>query len=238
MKKVLFIILCFLFIGVVNAKEYHVDDMTINIDESFWNVYTKDNLNEYDADIKNEFKNDVKIYAISKEGQYEFNISSRSIDTVTNLNNLKDDEAKSFLTGFETEFKKYFSDYTLTNYKSNWYKNDYSFVNVSFGVESVNLNLYTTIVNRKQYDLIYYNNDNTKYEDTDFQEEFIDTIKFDVDESMEEIIFSPKVVIRALWDKFKYALIIIVPIIILVIILSKNKKNNKVVDDNNKEFWN
>ena len=240
MKKILFVISCFLFIGYVNAKEYKINDMTVRIDDTFWNVYTKDNLDGVSDEIKDEFKqNDVCLYAHSKQNDYDFTIASRDIDTVTNLNNLKDDEQKSFLNGFEREFKKYFTDYELKNYKSGWYKTDYSYINVGFGIETINLDLYSTIINRKQYDIIYYNNDNTKYEDLDFREEIIDRILFDVDESMEEVIFSPRVILKALFEKyFKYVLWIAGPIIIgIICTIYKKKKDNKVFENKNNEFW-
>ena len=240
MKKLLFVIFSFIFIGSVNAKEYKINDMTVRVDESFWNVYTKDNLEGVSEDIKDEFKrDDTCLYAKSKMNDYEFTIASRDIDTVTNLNNLNDDDKKSFLNGFETEFKKYFDDYELKNYKSGWFINDYSYINVSFDVQGIYLNLYTTIVNGKQYDIIYYNNDSTKYENIDFEVEIIEQTYFDVDESMEEVMFTPKVILKALFEKyFKYVLWIAGPIIIgIICTIYKKNKDKKELESQNKEFW-
>lgn len=198
MKKKILGLIALLFMCVpmvANAESYKVDDnMTIDLDESLWYVFTRDNIkdnSELDElgltyDYMNDLFNKNNIYMDSTifydDGQNLMELLVRKGEEngkFKNLTNYSDEDIKSL--GDELAKRTGSKDYDV-------YSNNYKFVRSKYLDENAGYYLieYYTIVNGTNYTITIQKTEDFENEEETFIKEVIDGIKFNVDKSLKE----------------------------------------------------
>ena len=196
-KKILGIILImFLCIPmVVSAKSYKVDDnMTIDLEETLWYVFTRDNIKDnseldelgitydYMNDLfeKNNMYMDATIFYDDGQDFMELLIRKGNTDgKVKNLTNYSDEEVKEL--GDELAKKTSSTDYDV-------YTNDYKFVRSKYLDKNAGYNIieYYTIVNGVNYTITVQKTTEFDKTEESFIKDVVDGIKFNIDSSLKE----------------------------------------------------
>ena len=192
MKKVLLFLLLFIVPVSVFATTFQLDgtDMRIDFDESIWYVFTPDNiLNNEELDelgltyeyIKDAFDtNDAYLNALllfeDSDDYIEIFVRRVEIEDIVNLMNCDDD--------FIDEFGSALAEEQDANYEV--YQNDYPFVMLDYQDAGLYLNEYYTIINGYTYIITVQKPYAFTEEDFLRVREIVDTIHFDIDESLKE----------------------------------------------------
>lgn len=201
MKRLLCILLSIMMCGMVfvpvgayaTAFSVYGTDMTIDVDDSEWYVFTRDNImdnpelqelgisEEY---MKNVFEeNDAYMDAILffEDGSFvELFIKMKSVDTgIANLSNYDDDEVTEIAEDLAEEHD--IEDYSV-------YKTRYKFVKLESYDKKYDYYLceFFTVVNKDGYTLTFQSA--TPFTDAEYEEieDMVSSIRFDVDESLKE----------------------------------------------------
>ena len=194
-KKVLGLIaLLLVFIPIVtNAKTYNVDDdMSINIEDDNWYVFTRDNIkNNKELDelgITYDYMNDLftnyHIYLdatifYGKNNFIELLVRKKEVDEVKNLTNYSNEEIMEF--ALELAKKTGSTDYKI-------YENDYKFVESKYLDKEVGYYIleYSTVVNGTNYTITVQKTSKFNASEEKNIKKAIDSIKFNIDESLKE----------------------------------------------------
>ena len=179
---------------IANAETYKVDDnMSINLDESTWYVFTRDNIKDnsdldelgitydYMNDLfnKNNMYLDATIFYENGKDFIELLVRKNTNDEVKNLTNYSDEDVLSFAK--ELAKKSGSKDYDV-------YTNDYKFAHSKYVDSKVGYNVieYYTIVNGTSYTITVQKPSEFDESEEEAIKDVIDEIKFNVDKSLKE----------------------------------------------------
>lgn len=231
MKKIVMFILLMVILPLnVLATDFSLNDtdMQITFDESEWYVFTPDNILDnpeleelgisYDYMVDTFEENGAYLDAIlffsNSDDYIEVFVRKARIEDVINLNNYDKSEIEELGKALAEEQG---ADYEV-------YQNDYSFVKLEYQDMGFYLNEYVTVINGDGYSITAQKPYEFVNEDELRVKELIDSIEFDVDESLKE----PS---RVDWYKiFRYAIIGACSgalIVAIFVTMRKNKKNNE-----------
>ncbi len=231
MKKIVMFILLMVILPLnVLATDFSLNDtdMQITFDESEWYVFTPDNILDnpeleelgisYDYMVDTFEENGAYLDAIlffsNSDDYIEVFVRKTRIEDVINLNNYDKSEIEELGKALAEEQG---ADYEV-------YQNDYSFVKLEYQDMGFYLNEYVTVINGDGYSITAQKPYEFVNEDELRVKELIDSIEFDVDESLKE----PS---RVDWYKiFRYAIIGACSgalIVAIFVTMKKNKKNNE-----------
>lgn len=231
MKKIVMFILLMVILPLnVLATDFSLNDtdMQITFDESEWYVFTPDNILDnpeleelgisYDYMVDTFEENGAYLDAIlffsNSDDYIEVFVRKTRIEDVINLNNYDKSEIEELGKALAEEQG---ADYEV-------YQNDYSFVKLEYQDMGFYLNEYVTVINGDGYSITAQKPYEFVNEDELRVKELIDSIEFDVDESLKE----PS---RVDWYKiFRYAIIGACSgalIVAIFVTMRKNKKNNE-----------
>lgn len=231
MKKIVMFILLMVILPLnVLATDFSLNDtdMQITFDESEWYVFTPDNILDnpeleelgisYDYMVDTFEENGAYLDAIlffsNSDDYIEVFVRKTRIEDVINLNNYDKSEIEELGKALAEEQG---ADYEI-------YQNDYSFVKLEYQDMGFYLNEYVTVINGDGYSITAQKPYEFVNEDELRVKELIDSIEFDVDESLKE----PS---RVDWYKiFRYAIIGACSgalIVAIFVTMRKNKKNNE-----------
>lgn len=201
MKRLLCILLSIMMCGMVfvpvgayaTAFSVYGTDMTIDVDDSEWYVFTRDNIRDnpelQELGISEEYmenvfeENDAYMDAILffEDGSFvELFIKMKSVDTgIANLSNYDDDEVTEIAEDLAEEHD--IEDYSV-------YKTRYKFVKLESYDKKYGYYLceFFTVVNKDGYTLTFQSA--TPFTDAEYEEieDMVSSIRFDVDESLKE----------------------------------------------------
>ena len=164
-------------------------DITIDVPDS-WYVFTRDNIKD-NAELeslqiqyeymKNMFESNyayMDAFVIYDDGSsLEMFVRVKENNAIMNLSNYSDEEVME-LSG-ELADNGGYSNYDV-------YVEDYKFAVSKYAQQDVNLIEYYTIVNGYGYTITFQKLNNYTSEEEKLIESIIDTIEFDVDETLEE----------------------------------------------------
>ena len=233
MKKIVLFVLLFIIPINVWATTFDLKDtdMSITIDEDIWYVFTPDNIldnpeldelgisYEYMVDVfsDNHAYLDAVLFFQDSDDYIEIFVRKTEVDDVKNLSNYS-------LSDIE-EFGKTLAEEQNAQYEI--YQKNYSFAFLTYQDLGFYLNEYYTIINGYAYSITAQKPYSFTSEDTLRVREIVDSIEFDVDESLEE----PQTGIN--WNKvFIDAVIagLVAALISFVFTLIRKKKNKKNED--------
>ena len=176
---------------IVNAKVYNISgtDMDISIDDTEWYVFTRSNIeNNSELDelgisyeyLDNFMKNnyvylDAVLYFSGSDDYIEIIIRKTNIDKINNLSNFPDDAVLSLA-------KEFADMHNATDYKI--YDTNYKFTKVNYIDQGLYIYEYCTAVNGYAYTITAQKPYEFTSSDVNRVEGIVDTIKFDVDESL------------------------------------------------------
>lgn len=226
----MFILLMVILPLNVLATDFSLNDtdMQITFDESEWYVFTPDNILDnpeleelgisYDYMVDTFEENGAYLDAIlffsNSDDYIEVFVRKTRIEDVINLNNYDKSEIEELGKALAEEQG---ADYEV-------YQNDYSFVKLEYQDMGFYLNEYVTVINGDGYSITAQKPYEFVNEDELRVKELIDSIEFDVDESLKE----PS---RVDWYKiFRYVIIGACSgalIVAIFVTMRKNKKNNE-----------
>lgn len=201
MKRLLCILLSIMMCGMVfvpvgayaTAFSVYGTDMTIDVDDSEWYVFTRDNIRDnpelQELGISEEYmenvfeENDAYMDAVLffEDGSFvELFIKMKSVDTgIANLSNYDDDEVTEIAEDLAEEHD--IKDYSV-------YKTRYKFVKLESYDKKYGYYLceFFTVVNKDGYTLTFQSA--TPFTDAEYEEieDMVSSIRFDVDESLKE----------------------------------------------------
>lgn len=201
MKRLLCILLSIMMCGMVfvpvvayaTAFSVYGADMTIDVDDSEWYVFTRDNIRDnpelQELGISEEYmenvfeENDAYMDAVLffEDGSFvELFIKMKSVDTgIANLSNYDDDEVTEIAEDLAEEHD--IKDYSV-------YKTRYKFVKLESYDKKYGYYLceFFTVVNKDGYTLTFQSE--TPFTDAEYEEieDMVSSIRFDVDESLKE----------------------------------------------------
>lgn len=228
MKKIVMFILLMVILPLnVLATDFSLNDtdMQITFDESEWYVFTPDNILDnpeleelgisYDYMVDTFEENGAYLDAIlffsNSDDYIEVFVRKTRIEDVINLNNYDKSEIEELGKALAEEQG---ADYEV-------YQNDYSFVKLEYQDMGFYLNEYVTVINGDGYSITAQKPYEFVNEDELRVKELIDSIEFDVDESLKE----PS---RVDWYKiFRYAIIGACSGALIVAIFVTMRKNKK-----------
>ena len=231
MKKIVMFTLLMVILPLnVLATDFSLNDtdMQITFDESEWYVFTPDNILDnpeleelgisYDYMVDTFEENGAYLDAIlffsNSDDYIEVFVRKTRIEDVINLNNYDKSEIEELGKALAEEQG---ADYEV-------YQNDYSFVKLEYQDMGFYLNEYVTVINGDGYSITAQKPYEFVNEDELRVKELIDSIEFDVDESLKE----PS---RVDWYKiFRYVIIGACSgalIVAIFVTMRKNKKNNE-----------
>jgi len=185
----------------VSAETYTLSetDISINLDDSAWYVFTRDNIKDnpeldevgisYDSMYDILYNNQAYMDAVLtyEDGEYiEFFIRKTTTDLgIVNLSNYNIDEVTEFAS--ELAKRQGSKNYTV-------YENKYKFAKSEYLDKDFYLCEFVTIVNKEIYTLTFQST--AKYSAQEYAEinKIIDSVRFDVDTSLKEPQTS------SLWD--------------------------------------
>lgn len=191
----LIVFLCLILPITAYAESYQPSqtDLTVQIDDSVWYVFTRDNIANnaelaeldisYDemSDIFHD--NDAYLDAILSFGAQDyielFIRKTAQTTGVANLSNYDDDEVMEFVTALAEQQKSQVYSIYKTQYKfskSEYYDTDAGFYLYEF----------CTIVNKENYTFTFQSPTAFTEERKQIAEEIVSSVKFDVDTSLKE----------------------------------------------------
>ena len=193
MKK---IVLLFMLLIIVPVQAWATTfdlpdtDMHITFDEEEWYVFTPDNIlnNEeleelgisYDYMVstfeENDAYLDAALFFYDSDDYIEVFVRKAAVEDVKNLANYDD--------GFINELGEALADQQGASYEI--YRNDYPFVKLEYQDSGLYLNEYYTIVNGDAYTITAQKPYAFSSQDEFRVQEIVDSIEFDVDESLKE----------------------------------------------------
>ena len=184
----------------VHATNYKVygTDLTVNLDDTEWYVFTRDNIENNDelasVGLSYEYMYDVLYNNMAymnaclfyEDGSFlEFFIRKTDISDIVNLSNYDSDELQLLAEKLANR---------AGSEKYNIYESEYKYVNLEYvdSVSDVSLNIceYLTVVNGDSYTFTFQGNNDFSSSDYSEMKNIIDSIKFRVDESLDEPILS------------------------------------------------
>ncbi len=179
----------------VYAETYHLGgtDMSIQVDDSLWYVFTRDNIKnnseleelgisyDYMSDVFNNNEAYMDAILVYEDGEYvELIIRKKLLDTgVANLTNYENDEVLELASGLgERQNTENFSVY----------ENNYKFAKVEYTASDLGYYVceFVTIVNKENYTLTFQST--SQFTDAQYVEieNIVDSIEFDVDTTLKE----------------------------------------------------
>lgn len=199
MKKILVLLACLFIIPIgVNASSFAQKDISINIDDNKWYVFTRDNISnndelselgltyEYLKDFMN--KNDIYIDAglfdeNDESNTIELFVAIKPVENVNNLHKYSNDEINELgdellkLTG-ATKF--------------DIIENNYKYVYLEYQDSGYNILEYYTVINGSGYTVMTQKVN--AYTDADKQEikSIVDSVSFKIDDAYEKEITKNK----------------------------------------------
>lgn len=191
MKKYIICLLVLLFPFTVSAKTYNVEDLKIDIDDTKWYVFTRENIlnNEkleelnvsydYISNAMNE--NDVYLDSLlvseDSDDNIELFIVKKSIDgDIRNLHTYPDSE----INELGEELIKTFS---VDSYKV--YKNDYAYIELEEKDSGYNILKYYTVINGYGYTIMAQKvNEFSQIEKNEIKD-ILNTVIFNLDQKYE-----------------------------------------------------
>ena len=209
MKRSICIIMTLIFCLIVfmpisvYAETYHLGgtDMSIQVDDSSWYVFTRDNIKNnleldeleisYDSMHDILYNNEAYMDAILlyDDGEYvELFVRKRTLDSgIVNLSNYNNEEVLEMAEGLAK--KQNADDYSV-------YENQYKFAKLEYIDSNLGYYIceYVTCVNKDNYNFTFQST--TQFSDSEYDEmeSIIDSIQFDVDTTLKE----PKT--TSFWD--------------------------------------
>lgn len=250
MKKISYIILLLLFMvfpSHIEAKEYNVSgtDVSINIDDSKWIVFTRDNLyNNPELDelgLTYQFMNDfmttnniylnaIKLNNFQTKENLEFNIRVNDLSTkVANLHTYPTEEINEFGKEIINSGKINANNFTI-------YGSEYKYIEIEYIDKGYNVYQFYTVINGRGYNFTAQKENAITFLEKNQIKGMIDTIIFELDSNYEQPTksFSIKEVIKTA---------IIGGIIgglcgLVYAIIYKKKKGNKSTSKTNAEASN
>lgn len=187
----------------VYAETYHLGgtDMSIQVDDSSWYVFTRDNIKNnleldeleisYDSMHDILYNNEAYMDAILlyDDGEYvELFVRKRTMDSgIVNLSNYNNEEVLELAEGLAK--KQNADDYSV-------YENQYKFAKLEYIDSNLGYYIceYVTCVNKDNYTFTFQSTSQFSDSEYDEMESIIDSIQFDVDTTLKE----PKT--TSFWD--------------------------------------
>ena len=209
MKRSICVIMTFIFCLIVfmpisvYAETYHLGgtDMSIQVDDSSWYVFTRDNIKNnleldeleisYDSMHDILYNNEAYMDAILlyDDGEYvELFVRKRTMDSgIVNLSNYNNEEVLELAEGLAK--KQNADDYSV-------YENQYKFAKLEYIDSNLGYYIceYVTCVNKDNYTFTFQSTSQFSDSEYDEMESIIDSIQFDVDTTLKE----PKT--TSFWD--------------------------------------
>lgn len=240
MKKfLLFIISIVMIIPVVaNASTYQInDDMSININEESWYVFTRDNIKDNEEldelGITYDYMNDIfnknniyldAIYFYSADEWIELFVRATENNSIKNFTNYSNDDI--------LDFSKQIAKKTdSTNYSV--YENDYKFAYSNYYDKTAKyyIDEYFTVVNGHNYGVTVQKEKEISFAERQGIRDIVDTIKFNINPDLKEpeddeltdeefIGFIVGLVISGIFY--------LIRIIVAVVIIIKDSKKRKI----------
>ena len=195
MKKRILIIITFVLLSLlplgVYAEEFKINetDISIEFDTNEWNVFTRDNIENnpnldklgIDYNTLNKTMNDNYIYLdaifLNNNNNLEFIIRKTKADSIINFSNYTDDDILDIAKGLAD--KQNSNNYDI-------YKNNYKYAYLDYTDKGYYLVEYYTVVNGDSYTITVQKTSSINSNEKEQIKNIIDTIKFDVDETLEE----------------------------------------------------
>lgn len=200
MKRIISVLLvvlafCLAFPLTTYAKTYTMSDtdISINVDDSSWYVFTRDNIKNNSelkelgitSDYMQGFFEDNMAYMdallVYEDGNFlELLIRKVKLEnSVANLSNYSDEEVLEFAKEFAS--KKGIENYSV-------YQNKYKFVEFEFFDTSVDyyISEFLTIVNKEIYTITFQSTNSITKKEHEEIKRIVDSISFDVDASLKE----------------------------------------------------
>lgn len=236
-RSILFIItfglLCLLPVGVY-AEEFKINetDISIEFDTNEWNVFTRDNIENnsnldklgIDYASLNKYMNDNYIYLDAvflnndATNTLEFIIRKTKADSIINFSNYTDDDILDIAKGLAD--KQNSNNYDV-------YINNYKYAYLDYTDKGYNLVEYYTVVNGDSYTVTVQKTNSINSDEKEKIKNIIDTIEFDVDETMEEENSETGIKISSTSKYVRSAIIGAVIAIVVCLIYFIFKKNNR-----------
>ena len=242
-KTVRFVVLLLVILSLftplsVSAESYAVDgtDMTVELDDTLWYVFTRNNLDgnpeldelelERDAFYTNMVEQDMYMDAIAfwlnGWDWLECLVMKYGDSDFVNMSNYSDE---AVLKKGKFMFRSYTADGN-----SSVYENQYKFFRIEYEDEDIQIVQYLTAVNGEFYSIQFqspYKFTEQKYE---LIKEIMDNIRFDVDTSMKEKNLFQKILSSLIDERIVYLAVVAVvaaPVIIIITVVKKRavKKN-------------
>ena len=199
-KSIVFIILIVSMLifssTTVFATDYKVfgTDLTVNIDDSIWYVFTRDNI-ENNAELNDIGISYEKMYDILYDNMVymdalllyennsfiEFFIRKTNVEDIVNLSNYDDDDILLLAEKFASK---------VGSEKYDIYESQYKFIRLDYIDFSTDTSTYMceyiTVINGENYTLTFQSNE--KFVDSEYKEinSIIDSIEFEIDTSLIE----------------------------------------------------
>ncbi|MBE6642612.1 MAG: hypothetical protein E7615_03030 [Ruminococcaceae bacterium] len=179
----------------VSAKTYKLDgtDMTVELDDSMWYVFTRDNIENnaeldelgitYDSMHSILYDNDAYMDSILffDDGEFlEMLVRKNATDSgVANLSNYTDEEVADFAK--ELGKRLGIDDYSV-------YKSEYKFARIDYYDSKAGYYLceFVTVVNKDVYTFTFQSMTEITEQEYNIIEDIVDNIEFDVDTSLKE----------------------------------------------------
>ncbi len=190
----IFCLMVFLPISVY-AEMYHLGetDMSIQVDDSSWYVFTRDNIKNnseldeleisYDSMRDILYNNEAYMDAILlyDDGEYvELFVRKRTMDSgIVNLSNYNNEEVLELAEGLAK--RQDADDYSV-------YENQYKFAKLEYIDSNLGYYIceYVTCVNKDNYTFTFQSTSQFSDSEYDEMENIIDSIQFDIDASLKE----------------------------------------------------
>jgi len=194
-KKIIsfFLILVLVIPITVCAKKYNLSDtdMSIDMDDTEWYVFTRDNLKNnseldelgisydylYNVMNSNYIYLDAILYFETDDDYIEFFVRKKKQVEVNNLSNYSNDEVLELAE--ELAGKHNAKKYEI-------YNNNYKFIKLDYYEKGLYLNEYYTIINGYGYTFTAQKPKSFSLNDQLRVKNIIDSIIFDIDESLED----------------------------------------------------
>lgn len=200
MKKLisLFVVICCALIIALgcsftaSASNFYVDgnDVRMNIDDSEWYVFTRENIyNNYELDELSisydylyDFMHNNSVYMDAilwyNDSDYiELFVRKAKFEKIVNLSNYSDDDVLEIAEGLAGKHNT--SDYGV-------FENQYKFIELKYYESGFNIKEYCTVVNGYNYTFTFQSNFSMGYKEYNEFDDIIDSVWFDVDESLKE----------------------------------------------------
>lgn len=185
MKKILILLTLFFLPFSINAKEYVVKDtdLSININEEMWYVFTRDNIKDNEdlkkLEISEEYvtqfmeENSVYLDAImfNEDQTLEIFIRKSPIDKINNLSNYPNKDVQNLSKELANTQKA--KEYGI-------YENKYKYAHLYYQDSGYYLDEYYTIVNKDAYTITAQNTKKFTKQQKQLVKDIVDSINFKI----------------------------------------------------------